>query len=42
VVQLLSKSERSAQTLCRRKAYSLRKIDATEKMVQACEALGKK
>jgi UDP-N-acetylglucosamine--N-acetylmuramyl-(pentapeptide) pyrophosphoryl-undecaprenol N-acetylglucosamine transferase len=42
VVQLLSKSEHSAQILCRRKAYSLRKIDATEKVVQACEALGKK
>jgi UDP-N-acetylglucosamine--N-acetylmuramyl-(pentapeptide) pyrophosphoryl-undecaprenol N-acetylglucosamine transferase len=42
IVQLLSKSEQSAHILCRQKAYSLRKIDATEKVVQACEALGHK
>lgn len=42
IVELLSKDEHSAHILCRRKAYSLRKIDATEKVVQACEALGKK
>lgn len=42
VVQLLSKDEHFAQVLYRRKAYSLRKTDATEKVVQACEALGKK
>ncbi len=40
ILQLLSKSEQSRQILCRQKAYSLRKIDATEKVVQACEALG--
>lgn len=42
IVKLLSKNEHSAHILCRLKAYSLRKTDATEKMVQACEALGKK
>ena len=41
VIQLLSKDEQFAHILCRRKAYSLRKIDATEKVVQACESLGK-
>jgi UDP-N-acetylglucosamine--N-acetylmuramyl-(pentapeptide) pyrophosphoryl-undecaprenol N-acetylglucosamine transferase len=41
VVNLLSKDELPAQILCRQKAYSLRKTDATEKVVQACEALGK-
>lgn len=42
IVRLLSNEERSAQYLCRQKAYSLRKIDATEKVVMACEVLGKK
>ncbi len=42
VVKLLSKSEHAAHILCRENAYSLRKIDATEKVVQACEVLGKK
>jgi UDP-N-acetylglucosamine--N-acetylmuramyl-(pentapeptide) pyrophosphoryl-undecaprenol N-acetylglucosamine transferase len=42
IVQLLSKTERSAQAACRLKAYSLRKIDAVRIVVQACEMLGKK
>lgn len=42
IIQLLSKKELSAHILCRQKAYSLRKTDATEKVVQACELLGKK
>jgi UDP-N-acetylglucosamine--N-acetylmuramyl-(pentapeptide) pyrophosphoryl-undecaprenol N-acetylglucosamine transferase len=41
IVQMLSKDELLAQILYRQKAYSLRKIGATEKVVQACEALGK-
>lgn len=42
MTQLLLKSERSAQDTYRQKAYSLRKIDATSVVVQACEALGQK
>lgn len=42
VVQLLLNSEQSAQDICRQKAYSLRKMDATEKVMQACEAYGRK
>ncbi len=42
VVRLLLNYEHSAQVLCRQKAYSLRKMDATEKVVRACEVLGQK
>ncbi len=41
IVHLLSKNERLAQHLCRLKAYSLRKTDATEQVVQACEDLAR-
>ena len=41
IVHLLSKYERLAQHLCRLKAYSLRKIDATGQVVQACEDLAR-
>ncbi len=41
IVELLSKKEQSVLISRRLKAYSLRKIDATEKVVMACEALGK-
>lgn len=39
IVEMLSKTERSAQYLRALKAFSLRKIDATEKLVKACEEL---
>jgi UDP-N-acetylglucosamine--N-acetylmuramyl-(pentapeptide) pyrophosphoryl-undecaprenol N-acetylglucosamine transferase len=39
IVQLLSKSEQTMQESCRLNAYSLRKIDATGKIVDACELL---
>ena len=39
IVQLLSKNERFTQYSYRLKAYSLRKIDATEQVMQACEDL---
>lgn len=39
IVQLLSKKERFAQSAYRQKAYLLRKIDATNKVVHACEEL---
>jgi UDP-N-acetylglucosamine--N-acetylmuramyl-(pentapeptide) pyrophosphoryl-undecaprenol N-acetylglucosamine transferase len=42
IVRLLSKSEQSAHILCRLKAYSLRKTDATEQVVRACELLSGK
>jgi UDP-N-acetylglucosamine--N-acetylmuramyl-(pentapeptide) pyrophosphoryl-undecaprenol N-acetylglucosamine transferase len=42
IVRLLSKSEHSTHTLCRLKAYSLRKTDATEQVVRACELLSGK
>jgi UDP-N-acetylglucosamine--N-acetylmuramyl-(pentapeptide) pyrophosphoryl-undecaprenol N-acetylglucosamine transferase len=39
VIQLLQNSERSTQILQGLKAYSLRKTDATEQVVRACELL---
>ncbi len=42
IAHLLSNKERSAQHTRRLMAYSLRKIHATEQVVQACEVLGKK
>jgi UDP-N-acetylglucosamine--N-acetylmuramyl-(pentapeptide) pyrophosphoryl-undecaprenol N-acetylglucosamine transferase len=42
VVQLLQKTELPAQYLRAQKAYSLRKTDATEQVVKACESLAEK
>jgi UDP-N-acetylglucosamine--N-acetylmuramyl-(pentapeptide) pyrophosphoryl-undecaprenol N-acetylglucosamine transferase len=42
IVELLQKSERSAQYARGLKAYSLRKTDATEQVVRACELLSGK
>jgi UDP-N-acetylglucosamine--N-acetylmuramyl-(pentapeptide) pyrophosphoryl-undecaprenol N-acetylglucosamine transferase len=42
LVHLLSNWKHSEQSSYRQKAYSLRKTDATEKVVQACEALRQK
>jgi UDP-N-acetylglucosamine--N-acetylmuramyl-(pentapeptide) pyrophosphoryl-undecaprenol N-acetylglucosamine transferase len=42
ILNLLQKTERSAHYQKGLKAYSLRKSDATEQVVRACELLGKK
>ncbi len=42
IIHLLSKTDRLTHYLKAEKAYSLRKIDATDKVVQACEALRRK
>jgi UDP-N-acetylglucosamine--N-acetylmuramyl-(pentapeptide) pyrophosphoryl-undecaprenol N-acetylglucosamine transferase len=42
LAQMLSNSEHSAQVLIAQKAYSMRKIDATEIVVQACNQLAGK
>jgi UDP-N-acetylglucosamine--N-acetylmuramyl-(pentapeptide) pyrophosphoryl-undecaprenol N-acetylglucosamine transferase len=42
IVDLLSKNEQTSLQILRNKAFSLRKIDATDHVVQACELLGKK
>jgi UDP-N-acetylglucosamine--N-acetylmuramyl-(pentapeptide) pyrophosphoryl-undecaprenol N-acetylglucosamine transferase len=42
IVQLLQKTELKHQEISRGKAYFLRKTDATEKIVNACEALTEK